>query len=726
MSATQAKDGTISTRIAKWSIRHSWWAIGLWVAFVVGAVVVGGMFETQEAEDVDYAVGDAKGAEEILATTEFDDPPEEIVLITPDGSWDAGEAEAAAADVAERIGELREVAAVADPIQSAETDALMVPVVMTGDDDTAAANLDPISEQVNAVDQEYADLRVETAGGATLDKGIDEIVEGDLGTAGMLSLPVTLGILLIAFGAFVAAGIPLLLAVTAIVSSMGLWAVASHVFPDNGSVAHVILLIGLAVGVDYSLFYLKREREERRAGRSHIDAVQIAAATSGRAVVVSGLAVMVSLAGMFLTGDAIYSGIAAGCIIVVAVAVLGSLTVLPAVLNKVGRTIDRPRVPVLWRLGNRAGEPRVWPALLRPALRASKVTMGITISALLLLALPAIGMQLKSGDVDSFPQDEAVVETYNRLVDAYPIEGSFHHVVVAAPQDQAEQVRDALTGLNAVTQGDDLYGQGNLDAPETAPDGRVTRLNIAVPYDNEADEARLSLEKLRNGLLPAAMSDVDDVEYGVTGSVAWNVDYVDHQKSKMPLVIAFVVAATFIMMMFAFRSVVVALVSSFLNLLSAAAAFGLLVLVFQNTWAEGILDFQSTGHIVDWIPLLIFVILFGLSMDYHVFVVSRIREAVQAGMATSDAVRFGVTRTAGVVTSAALVMVLVFSIFAVMRVAEMKMLGVGLAAAILIDATIIRILLLPSIMTLLGRANWWPSKLSREPVTHRVKVSLHV
>jgi RND superfamily putative drug exporter len=518
---------------------------------------------------------------------------------------------------------------------------------------------------------------------------------------------VTLAVLLLAFGALIAAGLPLLLALSAVAAAIGLYAVASQAFPDFGAVPHVILLIGLAVGVDYSLFYLRREREERRRGAGHLDAVAIAAATSGRAVVVSGFAVLVSMAGLFLAQDVIFAGLAAGAMIVVGVAVIGSLTVLPAVLALLGRAVDRPRVPVLWRLTGRGDRPRWWPVLLRPALRAPLVTLLVTLTGMLALALPALGMSRANPGIEDFPRDIPVVAAYHRLVAAFPGEGNAHLVAVRAPAGQAEVVRRALADLSRQAGGDPRFAPGAEPAVRTSADRTVSTLELAVPFPEGAPEVAQTLALLRTELVPATAGEVAGAEYAVGGAAAESLDYTAHQSRRLPWVIGFVVALTVATMAVAFRSVVVALVAGALNVVSVSAAFGLLTLVFQHL--------TGTGHIVSWVPLFLFVVLFGLSMDYHVFVVSRIREAAAAGLDTRAAVREGIVRSAGVVTSAAAVMVAVFAIFGTLTLIEMKQLGVGLAAAIAIDATVVRVLLLPSAMSLLGRANWWPSGLSRRP-----------
>ena len=416
------------------------------------------------------------------------------------------------------------------------------------------------------------------------------------------------------------------------------------------------------------------------------------------------------MAGLFLARDAVFSSFAVGSILVVAVAVVGSLTVLPALLAKLGRWVDRPRIPLLWRLTANKSKPRFWPAVLKPALKHPVATLLVSVTALLAVASPALGMTLKFPGTEDLPRDTAVMKAYDRLTAAFPSTGTSHEVAVRAPADQQAAVQAALADLVKRTQSDKLFAQDGLEEPKVSKDGTVTVLEVATPYEGGSQQARDSLTKLRNELMPQTVGKVPGVEYAVGGFVAADVDYAAHTRAKLPLVIGFVLLLTMIVMMVTFRSVVVAVTAIGLNLLSAGAAYGVVTAVFQNTWAEGLLDFQSNGAVVSWLPLFLFVVLFGLSMDYHVFVVSRIREAVLRGVPTKQAVAEGITGSAGVVTSAAAVMIGVFAVFATLSTLDMKQLGVGLAVAILIDATIIRAVVLPSVMTLLGDANWWAPK----------------
>ncbi|MBM0278369.1 MMPL family transporter [Micromonospora tarensis] len=713
----------VTVRLARWSAEHPWRAIALWVVFVAVCFVGGNAAGLNEATSGDQAIGEAGQASLIVDSGDFDNPAVDNVLITSrGGALDQTAAKAAADDAAARLRSVGGVLEVGQPVTARDGSALLLPITMSGDPETASDRVQPLRDATASVQAAHPQLRVEQVGGPSIGQALDDTLGKDFKRAELLSLPVTLAILIIAFGALIAASVPVLLALSSVAAAMGLSTLASHLVPATDTTGPVILLIGMAVGVDYSLFYIRREREERAKGRSGLDAVEIAAETSGHAVVVSGFAVIISMAGLLLAGDVVFSSLAVGSILVVAVAVTGSLTVLPALLARLGRWVDRPRVPLLWRLTaprtGRHGQPRaprLWPAVLRPALRAPVATLVISVGLLLALAAPALGMKLKFPGMEDLPRTTPAMQAYDRLTAAFPSAGTNHVVAVRASAEQADRVRTALTELSTRAAGDPLFAPVEADGPkiEVSADRTVSVLEVATPYASRDDRSVRSLEKLRADLVPVELRGIPGIEYAVGGSVADSEDYAQHVRDKLPLVMGFVLVLTFLVMAVTFRSVVVAASSIALNLLSAGAAYGLLVLVFQGEWAQGLLGFTSMGAIVSWLPLFLFVVLFGLSMDYHVFVVSRIREGVRSGMPNRDAVSYGITSSAGVVTSAAIVMVGVFSIFATLSTIDMKQLGIGLAAAILLDATIIRGVVLPALMTMLGDANWWAPRFLR-------------
>ncbi|CDR08233.1 MMPL domain protein [Streptomyces iranensis] len=703
--------------MARWSARHPWRAIVGWLVFVALCLGAGSAVGTHSATTADYRVGEAGRAEALAAEGGLERRATEQVLISaPSGALDRDAAEAAAGDLTARMERLPEVAGVADPQLSRDRRILMVEVALKGEERDAKDKVDALTGQTGAVAKAYPGLRLEETGSPSISKGVDQQRGDDLALSEKITLPITLITLLVVFGSVTMAGVPLLLALSSIAAAIGLSMVASHVSPDAGVGTNVILMIGLAVGVDYSLFYLKREREERArsGGRLSSEAlVDMAAATSGRAVVVSGLAVVASTATLYLASDVIFSSLATATIVVVLVAVASSLTALPAMLVKLGEREERGArrragrgKPARRTRGNGGG--RVWAALLRPASRHPLATLCVSVLALLALVIPLAGLKITEMSRDTHSRDIAAMRVYDRLNEAFPDQRVTHQVVVRADAGRSGEVGGALRELARRADADPLFT--GASPVRTSADHRISTLELRVPYLGNSDQAYDSLDHLREDYLPATVGRVGGAEFGVSGDVARYADYPAHQNGKLPLVLGALLLVTFAMTAYAFRSLVLALLGVLLNVLSAAAALGLLVLVFQGTWAEGLLDFHSTGSIGSRVPLFLFVILFGLSMDYQVFVVSRIREAVLAGAATRQAVLDGIRRSASVVTSAAVVMTTVFVSFVFLHIIEMKQIGFVLAAAVLLDAFIVRIMVLPAAMLLLGEASWWPSR----------------
>ncbi|MGW5444623.1 MMPL family transporter [Streptomyces asiaticus] len=708
---------SLTVRMARWSARHPWRAIVGWLVFVALCLGVGGTVGTHGATTADYRVGEAGRAEAMAAEGGLERRAAEQVLISArSGALDRYAAEAAAGDLTARMERLPEVAGVADPLLSGDRRILMVEVALKGEERDAKDKVDALTGQTDAVAKAYPGLRLEETGSPSISKGVDQQRGDDLALSEKITLPITLITLLVVFGSVTMAGVPLLLALSSIAAAIGLSMVASHVSPDAGVGTNVILMIGLAVGVDYTLFYLKREREERArsGGRLSSEAlVDLASATSGRAVVISGLAVVASTATLYLASDVIFSSLATGTIVVVLVAVASSLTALPAMLVKLGereerrarRRAERGR-PARRTRGDGGG--RVWAALLRPASRHPLATLCVSVLALLALAVPLAELKITEMSRDTHSRDIAAMRVYDRLNAAFPDRRVTHQVVVRADASRSGEVGGALRELARRADADPLFS--GASRVRTSADHRTSVLELKVPYLGNSDQAYDSLDRLREDYLPATVGRVEGAEFGVSGDVARYADYPAHQNGKLPLVLGALLLVTFAMTAYAFRSLVLALLGVLLNVLSAAAALGLLVLVFQGTWAEGPLDFHSTGSIGSRVPLFLFVILFGLSMDYQVFVVSRIREAVLAGASTRQAVLDGIRRSASVVTSAAVVMTTVFVSFVFLHIIEMKQIGFVLAAAVLLDAFIVRIMVLPSAMLLLGEASWWPSR----------------
>ncbi|WP_433337393.1 MMPL family transporter [Spirillospora sp. CA-294931] len=705
----------LPVRMARWSAGHPWRAIAGWFLFVALCLGIGLAVGGRSASTEDFRIGEAGRAEAIAAEGGLEQRPVERVLVSAGpgaGRLDPAAADRAARDVAERMKRLPEVLAVSGPVRASGGTAVRVDVTLRGAELDGKKHVGPLRAQTAEVQAAHPGLRVEETGSPSISKGVEKLRGEDLSRTEAIALPVTLVTLLVVFGSVVLALVPVLLAISSIVASIGLSMLASHLFPDNGIGANIILLIGMAVGVDYTLFYLKREREERArsAGRLGSRAVvELAAATSGRAVVVSGIAVAVSSATLYLADDVIFSSIATAAIVVTLVAVISSLTVLPALLAVLGERSERRRA----RRGKagrtrRTGPGPVTAALLRGTARRPGLTLAAGVLAMIALAAPLLGLNLTDMGRETHPRAIPAMQTYDRLTAAFPELKSMHQVVVRAEPGREDAAAGALRELAVRAKADPRVA--GAAEPRVSRDGRISLLELAVPHHVGDDAALSSLRDLRREHLPATLGRLDGVETAVTGDVARHADYPEHQKRKLPLIIGALLLATFGMTVWAFRSVVLGLVGMALNLLSAAASLGLLVLVFQGHWAEGPLDFTSTGSIGSRVPLLLLVILFGLSMDYQVFVISRIREAALRGVPTRQAVLDGIGGSAGVVTSAAFVMVTVFASFVPLHIMEMKQMGFALAAAVLLDAFVIRVVILPSLMLLLGEANWWPSR----------------
>jgi RND superfamily putative drug exporter len=704
----------LAARMGAWSAAHWKTATFGWLAFVVVAFMVGNVVGVKTIDPNTSGPGQSGRMDRILDAG-FRLPADESVLVQSRSLRVGAPAfNAAIADVVARVSKQKAVQNVTSPFDAGHAGqiaqsghAAVVEFEIKGKKDDAGDKLAPVLASVKDAQSAHPGFYIGEFGEASAAKATDTAFANDLKSAGALSIPLTLVILVIVFGALVAAGIPLLLALTAVFATFGLAALPSHLAPLAQEANAVVLLVGLAVGVDYSLFYLRREREERGKGLSERAAIEAAAATSGRSVLISGLTVMVAMAGMFLTADGTFESFAYATMMVVAIAMLGSLTVLPALLSRLGDGVDRVKVPFVGRVrGN--GESRVWAPIVDGVLRRPLLSAVLAGGVLVALAAPLLQLRISTPGPDTFPKSLAVVKTYDRMQQAFPGKALPANVVVKASSVDTPAMQSAIAALQRRA-----LASGLAHKPITIDRNRDgTIANITVPISGSGTDAasNASLAALRNTIVPETVGSLPNTEAGVTGLTAEWKDQQEQMKSKLPLVVGFVLLFAFCLMLVAFRSIVIAIKAIVLNLLSVAAAYGVLVLVFQHGLGKGLLGFSSTAGISPIVPLLLFVILFGLSMDYHVFIVSRIREAFDRGESMDDAIAEGIKATAGVVTSAAIVMVAVFSIFITLSMLFFKQFGVGLAAAVLIDATIVRGVLLPATMKLLGDWNWYLPK----------------
>jgi RND superfamily putative drug exporter len=703
----------LTERVAGWSARHRKTAVFGWLLLVAALFLAGQALGTKNLPQ--YDPGQSGQAERVLnkvAPAQFQASSETVLIqaVAPGATFATDPAmRQATSQVAAGLAALPQYATgIRTPLSgggqslvSKDGRSALVTFKVPGtvsDLDHAATTL---QHAVAGVQARHPDLRIAETGDASIGQAINSSL--NFGKAEATSVPITLILLLLVFGALVAAGLPVLLALTALTAALGVVTMVSHWLPVNSATFEVVVIIGMAVGVDYSLFYLRREREERAAGRPFPEALRIAARTSGRTILVSGLTVMAAMSGLFLVGGGPFSGIALGTIAVVGIAVIGSLTVLPAMLAWLGPKADAGRIPFLGRRRAAARPSRFWAALARRVVARPVIWGGVATVALLALAAPALGLRLGQPAVDA-PKDAAVVRTMDAIERAFPQAPAPAEVVVTGHDVTGPKVLAAVDALRARA-----AAGGAIHEPVTATvigGGRALMVSVPLAGNGTDTASNNALVTLRNQILPSTLGKVPGISYAVAGDTAGLYDVIHQLKASLPVVFVFVAVLAFVLLLVAFRSVAIPLVSIVLNLLSVGAAYGLITLIFQDGRLEGPLDYTSFGGIIFWVPLMMFVFLFGISMDYHVFILSRIRELWARGSSPKQAVVGGIASSAGVVTGAALIMVAVFSIFVTMPLIDLKILGVGTAAAVLIDATVVRGVLLPAALALLGDRAW--------------------
>ena len=585
---------------------------------------------------------------------------------------------------------------------SADRSTVRIAPDVPGEGEALDARLAALRSFMDELRAAHPDLRIHSLDGTLANEDIEELVNGGLDASLRLTIPLTFLILLVAFGAVVAAVVPLVLAITALLAAFGILGLYSQtVAPVSPYAGQLIVLIGLAVAVDYSLFMITRYRTERRHGRLPYDAIRVASATAGRAVFFSGLAVMFSVGGLFLLDDVLFRSMAVGTISVVLIAVIGSLTFLPATLAILGDNVDRFRVPFLGR--NRPEGSGVWAAWCAGSCATRSSRSSRPAGSCSSWPCPALRLHIGQSDFASFPDSIDSVQGINLLNEKWP-EGSTLTLQVVVTKADEPATQAAIEQLNERA----LAIDGLNEPIETVPsaDGSVALVSYVMAGGQNDERNREIVREMRRDVVPEVFGGLEGVEALVTGEAAFTFDVVEFYSNGMPQVIAFVLGLSFLLLLVAFRSIVIPIKAILLNLLSTAAAFGLLVLVFQDGRGDELLGFKA-GPIESFVPVFIFTILFGLSMDYHVFILTRIKEARDHGMSSNEAVARGIAITSGTITSAAAIMVTVFAVFVTLDLVIIKQLGFGLAVAVLLDATIVRSVLLPATMRLLGEWNWW-------------------
>jgi RND superfamily putative drug exporter len=724
MSYNRAKGTheTIVERVTGWSIRHRWTVLGGWIGLVLISVAIGGIASGTPARSLDP--GQSAQAERILAAQHGTDPVRENVLIQanrPDAFTSDPRLRAATEDLVATLrrmpGTVAGVVSPLEPGQSARVSADgrsgLVGFQLAGPVHQFSAQVATALHTVSTVAGRHPGVRLAEAGDESLTTIVDKDIQQDMSGAEHTSLPVTLVILLLVFGSLVAAGVPLLLAGTTVAATFGLLGMIGQWVPVNSASSVMILLIGMAVGIDYSLFYLRREREERAAGRSPAEALRIAARTSGAAIVVSGVTVLLCVLGLLFTGMDVFRGLTVGAVLVVGLAVLGSVTALPALLSVLGGRVDALRIPWIGRWRTAGRDSRVWSVLVGAVVRRPLLWGVAGVLVLGALALPALGMRLQDpSTAQSLSRSVPVIDAAVRMDQAFPGAATPARVVIwsngAGPALNSAQVQQAVNTLP------------RTGPMSTALVDRAMVLRVPLPGTGTDATSSQALDRLRTQVLPRTFGRIPGIGYAVMGvPTAQAADFTRQLDATTGWVFAFVLGLAFVVFVLAFRSWAVPVVSIALNLLSVGAAYGVVTWVFQDGHLGGLLGFTAYGGVLSWLPLFLFVILFGLSMDYHIFILSRIRERRLGGASMRTAVVGGIRSSAGVVTSAAVIMTGVFSVFVSLSAIEYKMIGVGMAVAVILDATLVRGILLPSALALLGDRTWSRSRLTSRRESRR-------
>jgi uncharacterized membrane protein YdfJ with MMPL/SSD domain len=608
----------LAGRAGRWSAAHWKTATFGWIAVALLLVVLGSVVGTRKLTDAEYASGQAARAQTILQQAGFNTPATESVLVqSRTSTYDKPEFNVVVGQVVLTLSAQTNVTNIVSPIEhpnagqvSPDGHSVLVQFDIKGKAAAAKDKVSPILREIERLQAANPAVTIEEFGQASASHETEVAFKQDMQHAEYLSLPLTLGILLLAFGALAAAGLPVMLAFSAVLAGTGLNALVSHVVHTADATTSVIVMVGMAVGVDYSLFYLRREREERRSGAAPHDALLRTASTSGQAVLISGATVLIAMAGMLFAGNNLFTTIGVGTMIVVLGAMIGSLTVLPAVLHKLGDRVDLGRIPFLSR---RRGEDRFWSAIVRAVLRRPIVSVVASVGLLVALALPAFTLHTKLPSLTDLPKDLAIIQNYKDVQAAFPGSQTPVELVVKGPDVTTPAYEKAYAQFRARA-----VASGEFFPPFhvfTNHDGTVARVEFSIAGKGDDKVSNHALATLRNDIIPPVAAQLPDVEWAVTGVTAGTYDFNQQMKARMPIVLAFVLGLAFLLMLLAFRSIVIPLETVVLNLLSVGASYGILVAVFQHTWAQGILGFTSNFSIASWLPLFLFVILFGLSMD---------------------------------------------------------------------------------------------------------------
>ncbi len=706
----------ITGKLAQRSANHPWITLVSWVGMLALALFIAsgwlGDALTQESEtttDIESVTADELIQERINGGAEA--PAEEYVIVTS-GAYrvDQPEFQSFIEELALEIDALEDVASVTTyyqtsaPSMAARDGAgTMVLVTLAGDPNEAVENsaefLDLIEEESTAT----PGFEVRTVGGASINHAFASAAESTLQRGEMIGIAIAIVVLIVVFGALVAAGLPLILAVVSILTTLGVTAVVGQFTDLSFFIVNMIFMIGLAVGIDYVLFIVARFREEREAGHGKMDAIVRTGDTSSKAILFSGLTVVTALSGMLLVPDSLFVSLGLGAILVVLVSLVMTMTLLPAVLSLLGDRINAGRLPIIgYGKRNRSSETSFWAGIARTVMRRPIASAALSGGFLLLLASFTLTIDLGSSGITTLPADEPSVQAYTIFKGEFEgadIEPA--RIVVDTNDVNSVEVQHAVDGLLADLEEDPVFGPVEIEA---APGNDLLVIDAPIAGDAQSSAAMDAVTRLRDSYIPAHF-EADTVFVG--GSTATTQDFTALMVEYTPRVFAMVLAISFFLLLLAFRSIVIPLKAILMNLLSVFAAYGLITLVFQHGVGANLFGFHTVDRIDNWIPLFLFAVLFGLSMDYHIFLLSRIKERFDETGDNATAVEDGLRSTASIISGAALIMVGVFGGFALGDLANFQQMGFGLAVAVVLDATIVRSVLVPSTMVLLGDRNWY-------------------
>jgi len=703
---------------ARASARRPKLVIALWLALIVACLAGGSIAGTRSLSDAASGSGQSAKAEARLQHAGLLDSFTENVIVRSSSASRTAHAVAAIAAGAARQPHVTSVQSPrTTPTLSRDGGRTgLVVVKLRGDPDNEDSHVKALQNFVTTTAHDTRGAYIGEVGDGSADRAMNDLVSNGLHQAELIALPITLVILVLAFGALVAALVPLLLGLTSVAAAMGALGIVSHIAAEGSTTAPVVVLIGLAVGIDYSLFYIRRERAERRLGAGPGAALDASAATVGRAILIAGTTVIIGLAGLLFTGNAVFVSMALGAILVVAIAVLGSLTVLPATLALLGDKVDRGR---MWTRPPRRGTTRgarpagrVWSGFARGITARPRLSLALALVLLAGLAVPILSMHTANPELRDAPKNSPIRVAQRAIDAAFPGADDTAQLVVSGHGLGSPDARTQLQRLGE--RGQRLTGSasGQVNV-RVSRDGDTALVDIPVPTGPITTE-RHTVDTLRSTVVPATQRALSGASAQLAGGDASDVDFTNQMNTMTPLVIGFVLALAFVLLVCSFRSPLLAVSVIGLNLASVGAAFGVLTEVFQHHWAQGLLGFQSFGAIVNWLPLFAFVVLFGLSMDYTVLILERAAEARRHGASAREAAAESLGATGATVTSAAFVMIAVFAVFATLPLVSFKELGVGLAAAIALDATIVRGIALPAVLTLLGDRGLKPAAAGRQ------------